>query len=124
MLYKANHLCILCVCMQLGNGYLSFEDPDYFNETFSIQDGFPIDTPLIAPLITPFLSDLYEYSSTRLFRVTTNNNTIQRVREEVASAFPELPTFSATQVLIATWIPLNDTVSYQNIYKDDNILTP
>ena len=76
------------------------EDPDYFNETFPIQEGFPIDTPLIAP----FLSDVYEYSSTRLFRVTTNNDTIQRVREEVASAFPELTTFSATQVLIATWI--------------------
>ena len=60
------------------------------------------------------MSDVFEYSST-MFRVTTNNDTIQRVREEVTSAFPELPTFSATQVLIATWIPLNETVNYPNI---------
>ena len=91
----------------MGNSYLSFEDPDYFNETFPIQEGFPIDIPLIAPL----LSDVFEYNSTRLFRVTTNNDTIQRVREEVASAFPELPTFSATQVLIATWMFLNEIVN-------------
>ena len=42
------------------------------------------------------------------YRVTVNNDIIQRVREEVASAFPEQTPFSATQVLIATW----DNVGY------------
>ena len=42
------------------------------------------------------------------YRVTTNNETIQRVSEDVASAFPELTTFSATEVLIITW----DNVEY------------
>ena len=42
------------------------------------------------------------------YRVTTNNETIQRVSEDVASAFPELTTFSATEVLIITW----DNVKY------------
>ena len=43
------------------------------------------------------------------YRVTTNNETIQRVSEDVASAFPELTTFSATEVLIVTW----DNVGYR-----------
>ena len=42
------------------------------------------------------------------YRVTTNNETIQRVSEDVVSAFPELTTFSATEVLIVTW----DNVGY------------
>ena len=42
------------------------------------------------------------------YRVTTNNETIQRVSEDVASAFPELTTFSATEMLIVTW----DNVGY------------
>ena len=42
------------------------------------------------------------------YRVTANNDVVQRVTEEVASAFPELTTFSATEVLIATW----DNVGY------------
>ena len=41
-------------------------------------------------------------------RVTTNNETIQRVSEDVASAFPELTSFLATEVLIVTW----DNVGY------------
>ena len=42
------------------------------------------------------------------YRVTASNDVIQRVTEEVASAFPKLTTFSATEVLIATW----DNVGY------------
>ena len=41
-------------------------------------------------------------------RLTTSTETIQRVNEDVASAFPELTTFSATEVLIITW----DNVGY------------
>ena len=48
------------------------------------------------------------------YRVTTNNEIIQRVRDEVSNAFPELTTFSATEVFIATW----DHVGY--CCDDDN----
>ena len=37
------------------------------------------------------------------YRLTTDSDIIERIREEVASAFPELTTFSATEILIATW---------------------
>ena len=86
------------------------EEP-YSNGPFPIQERFPIGIPLIAPI----WFDLSEYFPSRLwYRVTTNNDTIQRVREEVARAFPELTTFSATQVLIATWIHDDQTVNYHN----------
>ena len=83
--------------MQLNNnGDLSF------NNSFSsyTPQPFPISTPLIAP----FWTDLYTgYFGSLWYRVTTDSDIIERIREEVASAFPELTTFSATEVLIATW---------------------
>ena len=90
---------ILYDCMQQNsNGYLSFNSPFYDY----IPQSFPINTALIAPFWTA-LSDNNVW-----YRVTTNNETIQRVSEEVATAFPELTTFSATEVLIITW----DNVGY------------
>ena len=79
-----------------NNGDLSFNSG--FSD-FSPQP-FPISTPLIAP----FWADLYtEYFGSLWYRLTTDSDIIERIREEVASAFPELTTFSATEVLIATW---------------------
>ena len=79
-----------------NNGDLSF------NNGFSdfSPDPFPISTPLIAP----FWTDLYTgHFGSLWYRVTTDSDVIQRIREEVTSAFPELTTFSASEVLIATW---------------------
>ena len=79
-----------------NNGDLSF------NNSFSsyTPQPFPISTPLIAP----FWTDLYtEYFGSLWYRLTTDSDIIQRIREEVASAFPELTSYSATEVLIATW---------------------
>ena len=79
-----------------NNGDLSF------NNSFSsyIPQRFPISTPLIAP----FWTDLYtEYFGSLWYRLTTDTDIIERIREEVASAFPVLTAFSATEVLIATW---------------------
>ena len=99
---------ICYVCMQLNNnGYLSF------GSTFedSTPECFPISTALIAP----FWIDLFGlFDSDVWYRVTTNTDIIQRVSEDVASAFPELTTFSATEVLIVTW----DNVGYN--CSDDN----
>ena len=94
--------------MQLNNnGDISFNYP--FEEY--VPEPFPISTPLIAP----FWSDLYTgYYGAVWYRVTTNNEIIQRVRDEVSNAFPELTTFSATEVFIATW----DHVGY--CCDDDN----
>ena len=86
--------------MQLSNnGYLSF------GSTF--EDATPESFPISTALIAPFWTDLFE--SNVWYRVTTNNDIIQRVSEDVASAFPELTTFSATEVLIVTW----DNVEYR-----------
>ena len=79
-----------------NNGDLSFTN------SFSsyTPQAFPISTPLIAP----FWTDLYTgYFGSLWYRVTADSDIIQRVREELASAFPELTAFSATEVLIATW---------------------
>ena len=79
-----------------NNGDLSF------NNGFSdfSPDPFPISTPLIAP----FWTDLYTgHFGSLWYRVTTDSDIVERIREEVASAFPELTTFSATEVVIATW---------------------
>ena len=57
-------------------------------------------------VIAPFWTNVFD--SDVWYRVTTNNDIIQRVSEDVASAFPELTTFSATEVLIVTW----DNVRY------------
>ena len=86
--------------MQLNdNGVLSFHTR-FQNKT---PESFPISIELIAPFWTNvFDSDVW-------YRVTTNNDIIQRVSEDVASAFPELTTFSATEVLIITW----DNVGYR-----------
>ena len=93
---------ILYVCMQINNnGDLSFnsEFEDY------TPDSFPISTALIAP----FWTDLVRYSDSNVWhRLTTNTETIKRVSEDVASAFPQLTTFSAIEVLIVTW----DNVGY------------
>ena len=43
------------------------------------------------------------YFGSLWYRVTRDSDIIERIREEVASAFPELTTFSATEVVIATW---------------------
>ena len=83
-----------------NNGDLSFNNP--FQE-YS-PENFPLYTP--DPLIAPFWTDLLDGAV--WYRITTSNDIIQRVREEVASAFPEQTPFSATQVLITTW----DNVGY------------
>ena len=85
--------------MQLNdNGVLSFHTR-FQNKT---PESFPISIEVIAPFWTNvFDSDVW-------YRRTTNNDIIQRVSEDVASAFPELTTFSATEVLIVTW----DNVRY------------
>ena len=83
--------------MQLNNnGDISFNHP--FEEF--VPEPFPISTPLIAP----FWSDLFtEYYGAVWYRVTADDKIIQRVRDEVSNAFPELKTFLATKVFIATW---------------------
>ena len=88
--------------MQLNNnGGLSFNS-SFGNNT---PQRFPISTALIAP----FWTDLVKDSNSHVWRrVTTNIETIQRVNEDVASTFPELTSFSATEVLIITW----DNVGY------------
>ena len=79
-----------------NNGDLSFNNGFYD----SSPDPFPISTPLIAP----FWTDLYTgYFGSLWYRVTRDSDVIERIKEEVASAFPELTTFSATEVVIATW---------------------
>ena len=73
-----------------------------FNSAFSSFS--PVSFPISTPLIAPFWSDLYtDFFGSLWYRVTADNDVIERITEEVASAFPELTTFSATEVLIATW---------------------
>ena len=78
------------------------------NGDFSFNNGFsvfsPVQFPISTPLIAPFWTDLFTgFFGSLWYRVTTDSDIIERIREEVASAFPELTTFSATEVLIATW---------------------
>ena len=77
---------------------------------------FPRQFPTDGKIIAPFWGDVdtSNGSGTVTFGVTTDATQLQKVREQVMTAFPERGSFIPAYVFVATW----DSVGYFFMHSD------
>ena len=76
-----------------------------------MDTGVPITAPFWADVDTTAIGNVW-------YRVTSNSDNVQKVKDIVTEAFPQSSDFTASNVIVATW----DQVGYYDA-NDDKVCT-